>query len=59
MAPVIANFVAWSSGVNEGTAYAVITPAGGSTQRTLELWCGQGTVKFHRARWEDTRRSLR
>lgn len=34
-------------------AYAVITPAGGSTQRTLELWRGKGTVKFHRARWED------
>jgi hypothetical protein len=34
-------------------SYAVITPAGGSTQRTLEMWRGRGTVKFHRARWED------
>ena len=34
-------------------SYAVITPAGGSTQRTLEMWRGKGTVKFHRARWED------
>lgn len=34
-------------------SYAVITPAGGSTQRTLEMWRGKGSVKFHRARWED------
>jgi hypothetical protein len=35
-------------------SYAVITPAGGSTQRTLELWRGKGgSVKFNRARWED------
>lgn len=35
-------------------SYAVITPAGGSAQRTLELWRGKGgSVKFHRARWED------
>jgi Acetoacetate decarboxylase (ADC) len=34
-------------------SYAVITPAGNTTQRTLELWRGQGLVKFHRARWED------
>jgi hypothetical protein len=34
-------------------SYAVITPAGGSTSRTLEQWRGQGSVKFHRARWED------
>ena len=34
-------------------SYAVITPAGGSSQRTTERWRGQGTVKFHRARWED------
>jgi hypothetical protein len=33
--------------------YAVITPAGGSAARTLERWTGKGTVKFHRARWED------
>jgi len=34
-------------------SYAVITPAGNSTARTLEMWRGKGTVKFHRARWED------
>jgi hypothetical protein len=34
-------------------SYAVITPAGGSTQRTLEMWRGKGSMKFHRARWED------
>jgi len=34
-------------------SYAVITPAGGSTQRTLEMWRGKGSVTFHRARWED------
>jgi hypothetical protein len=34
-------------------SYAVITPAGGTTQRTLERWTGKGSVKFHRARWED------
>lgn len=34
-------------------SYAVITPAGNSSQRTLEMWRGKGTVKFHRARWED------
>lgn len=34
-------------------SYAVITPAGGSTQRTTERWNGKGTVKFHKARWED------
>jgi len=34
-------------------SYAVITPAGGSAARTLERWTGKGTVKFHRARWED------
>ena len=34
-------------------AYAVITPSGNSNARTLELWRGDGEVKFHRARWED------
>jgi hypothetical protein len=34
-------------------SYAVITPAGNSTARTLETWRGSGTVTFHRARWED------
>jgi hypothetical protein len=34
-------------------SYAVITPAGGSAARTLERWTGTGTVRFHRARWED------
>jgi hypothetical protein len=34
-------------------SYAVITPAGNSSQRTLEMWRGKGTVTFHRARWED------
>ena len=34
-------------------SYAVITPAGGSSQRVLEQWRGKGSVTFHRARWED------
>ena len=34
-------------------SYAVITPAGNSSARTLEMWRGKGTVKFNRARWED------
>ena len=34
-------------------SYAVITPAGGSASRMLEQWRGKGSVKFHRARWED------
>ena len=35
-------------------SYAVITPAGGSAARTIEQWRGKGgSVKFHRARWED------
>ena len=34
-------------------SYAVITPSGNSNSRTLELWQGEGTVKFHHARWED------
>ena len=34
-------------------SYAVIAPSGNSNARTLELWRGEGTVEFHRARWED------
>jgi hypothetical protein len=35
-------------------SYAVITPSGGSSQRVLERWRAKGgSVKFHRARWED------
>ena len=34
-------------------SYAVITPAGNTSARTLEMWRGKGTVKFNRARWED------
>ena len=33
-------------------AYAVLTPEGGNG-RTTELWRGEGTVEFHKARWED------
>jgi len=32
--------------------YPVITPAGGN-QRVLERWSGKGTVRWHRAEWED------
>lgn len=34
-------------------AYPVITPAGGGNGVLHELWRGEGTVRFHRARWED------
>ena len=34
-------------------AYPVLTPAGGGNGQLHELYRGQGTVKFHRARWED------
>lgn len=34
-------------------AYAVISQAGGSNSRTVELHRGEGTLEFHRARWED------
>ena len=34
-------------------AYAVISQAGGSNSRTVELQRGEGTLRFHRARWED------
>lgn len=33
--------------------YAVLTPAEGGNGRTTELWRGEGTVEFHKARWED------
>lgn len=34
-------------------AYAVMTPATGSNSRVVEAWTGQGSVTWHRARWED------
>jgi len=34
-------------------SYAVLTPAEGSNSVTTELWRGEGTVEFHKARWED------
>jgi hypothetical protein len=34
-------------------AYAVLTPAEGSNSVTTELWRGEGTVEFQKARWED------
>ena len=34
-------------------AYAVLTPSGNSNEVLKELWQGEGTIKFHRARWED------
>ena len=39
-----------------GTAdaeYAVLTPAHTPNRRVLGMWRGQGTVEWHRARWED------
>ena len=39
-----------------GTAdaeYAVLTPAHTPNRRVLGMWQGQGTVAWHRARWED------
>ena len=39
-----------------GTAdvtYAVLTPAETPNCITKEMWQGEGTVEFHRARWED------
>ena len=48
---------AWVRDFGEGrssrASYAVITPSGSSNARTLELRHGEGTVKFHHARWED------
>ena len=34
-------------------AYAVMTPAAGGNSRIVEAWTGQGSVTWHRARWED------
>ncbi len=34
-------------------AYPVITPSGGGNGVLLELSRGEGTVQFHKARWED------
>jgi len=34
-------------------AYPVITPSGGGNGVTHQLWRGEGTVQFHKARWED------
>jgi hypothetical protein len=34
-------------------AYAVLTPSGNSNEVVKEIWQGEGTVQFHRARWED------
>ena len=34
-------------------AYPVITPAGGGNGQLHQLWRGEGTLEFHRARWED------
>jgi hypothetical protein len=34
-------------------AYPVITPSGGGNTVVQEAWRGEGTVRFHRARWED------
>ena len=39
-----------------GTAdaeYAVLTPAHTPNRRVLGMWRGQGSVQWHRARWED------
>ncbi len=33
--------------------YACLTPDGTSNAVTKQMWCGDGTVDFHRARWED------
>ena len=34
-------------------AYACLTPAATPNQVIKARWVGQGTVQFHRARWED------
>jgi hypothetical protein len=34
-------------------AYPVLTPSGGGNGVLHQLWRGQGTVTFHRAKWED------
>lgn len=35
------------------SAYAVLTPAETPNRIVKEIWRGEGTVAFHRARWED------
>ena len=40
----------WGQG---DVGYAVLTPAEGGNSVTKELWRGEGTVEFHKARWED------
>ncbi len=34
-------------------AYAVLTPAETPNRVVKEMWQGEGTVEFHKARWED------
>ena len=34
-------------------AYAVLTPASAPNRVVKEHWRGEGTVQFHKARWED------
>ncbi len=34
-------------------AYPVITPSGGGNTVVQGMWRGEGTVQFHKARWED------
>ena len=34
-------------------AYAVLTPAETPNRVVKEMWKGDGTVEFHKARWED------
>lgn len=34
-------------------AYATLTPAAGAHRRITAMWRGEGSVQFHRARWED------
>lgn len=33
--------------------YAVLSPAGNSNEVSQQAWRGEGTLQFHRARWED------
>ncbi len=37
----------------EDIAYAVLTPASSPNRVVQEHWRGEGTVQFHKARWED------
>lgn len=38
---------------NADAAYAVLTPFETPNQVVKEMWHGEGTVKFHNAKWED------